>query len=311
MKRAMYLVMCVAGLIPFPGRAAPKRPDKYPEVILDAKSEARYTAVALDTTGSQAAYLLFDGNVNKGYDRVYVWIPGDPKYDKPLSKKSGEQKQFSPFGINTKSDKTKEDVTINWQMAWYIHGGRHDYWDYKVGKMVKRDVGKYPRFPFNVHVLRKPSRAMAKPGTESVDIVIPGEIPTSTTWTNCPAPLAPWNKLRFDITTKREKAKEQDKGRFRFLGRLLYWHWRECTVRSMPPETDITLMVSPYLEPPIYSNKLTAVDMFHKGITLEFPYGWYDVDWSIKCSGLKVRTRKEWRRKMYSPYPFSRTGGDM
>ena len=73
---ALMFLACSGGLAADKDeKPAVKKPKEYPEVELQEDSKPRYAAIALDSWNEGRAYLLFDGNKDKGYPRMYVWIP--------------------------------------------------------------------------------------------------------------------------------------------------------------------------------------------------------------------------------------------
>jgi hypothetical protein len=302
-QRVLLAALCAGVLAQAIALAAWERPDTYPEVTLTTKSEPRYSSVYLDTKTNQVAYLCFDGNVEKGYAKMFVWIPGERKYDPPKAIRSNNEKQFSKFGIDTTTVTDNDEINISWGMRWRIHSGKHRWFDYSKGVMVEKDVGNYPQFVFNTDFERTPRKRIRRSATQSakLDIGIPGYLNTSPAWTNCPPPIAPWNKLNFYMTSKIEQ--DRAKSQVRFTGRLTYYYWWNCEVRSVAPDTEIDLVVSPYLEDPVYSNKLNAAEIFGPGVVVELQPGWYDCEWDIRNTGMKVRNRRDWLKNMYSPFP--------
>ena len=289
----------------------PARPEAYPDVPLGSKSVPHYTAVALDTEGTRVGYVLFDGNVDEGYGKMFVWVPGDPRYDKPKGFKSDDQREYPAFGVSSSTTlaRDKEDVAIDWTMRWYIDSGKRTDRDYARGEMVARDVGRHPVFRFTADFKRTPKRtvvatAAASPEMMSIDIGIPGYIRTSTVWTNCPDPVLPWKNLEFYVTP--EPLYERGKIFMQFKGRLSYHYWWPCRIGQISDKTEITLVVKPYLEPAVYSNKVNSMKLLGPGVLVELNPGWYDCDWNIKDVGLKIESREDRRKQVYPPYALPR-----
>jgi len=312
MSRFLCYVTCATATVAALAQdEIPERPEKYPDVPLGAKSVPRYASVALDTDCSKVAYVCFDGNAVDGYSKMFVWVPDDTRYGKPKSLKSNEEKKYSPFGIKSRTTRsaTKEDVTIAWGMRWYIHSGTHTVFNYRTGEKETRDVGNYPVFHFNVDFARTPPRSGVASMTDTVniDIGIRGYLQTSMTWTNCPAPIVPWQKLSFYVTPK--AVYERGKSFLRFKGRLSYYYWWPCVIRKISKQTEVSLAVSPYLEDAVYSNVVDTADLFRSGVLVELPTGWYDCNWGIKDVGMKVQSRRDSRRLIHPPYALPKPGG--
>lgn len=289
----LELVLCLV-LLPVLSIAVSEKPKEFPKVDLAGGSKPRYAAIAMDETQSKVAYILFDGNINSkdGY-KIYVWIPDDLKYKNPVAMRAIDGNKFSPLSIGGPILK-KDVASISWQLRWETRCSPDTDVDYVTGKTTKLKVVTYPVFGFSIDYLRGQGRA-------AVDITIHGEMSTSDTWEKLPNVLAPWDHVNFMMTFQPVYKKE--KGRIQFKGNLYYGYWG-CTVRSLPDDSEIMLTVSPYMEPPIYSNTLSVAEAFGTGVDVEVPYGWYNFTWSFTCDNLKTQSGY-WG--IYSwPYPFSK-----
>lgn len=307
-----FLALYMSVLNCFYAVAAEEVPEEFPEVALSAGSKPRYTALALDEEIDQVAYVLFDGNVTDGYRKIYVWIPGDPKYKNPVAiRTTAEGNNFPPFErTQSVKDKDKDKASISWRLAWRTRrsGGKRTRVDYATGKTTTTTskVVTYAVFPFTVDYAYGRHTGLARGSSKApLDISIHGELRVSDTWEELPKALAPWKKVYFNMT--RTAQYEKEKGRLLFKGRLLHSHHRPCTVRSLPEDTEIILSINPYLEAPVYSNMLSVAEAFADGVGVELPYGWYRYRWSFKCNGLKVSP--SYYRQHYWPIPFSNPAG--
>ena len=278
-------------------------PDRFPEVPLTADCQPRYAVIAVDPQTNQVGYLLFDGNVNAGYGRMYVWVPGDAHYGKPVAvAAAGEAGKLAPFLIS--GTNRQGHVSMTWAFTWAKRqaGGKQQWFDYLTGKTITKetDAVTYTAFGFNLDYQAGGRGASAgSSGAASLDVGIVGEIPTSDAWTNLPPSIAPWTQLNFFMTMTPQY--EKDKAKLQFKGRLNYWHWG-CTVRSLPVDSKLVLAVAPYMEPAVYSNELSVAEAFGQaGVAVEVSPGWYDMYWDMSCEGLGVVARRDYD---VSPAPY-------
>ena len=64
--------------------AAPPPREKFPSVTLSSFSDPRYGVIQMDPFTNHLGYVLFDGNVKEGYDKMFLWVPGDAKYGRAV-----------------------------------------------------------------------------------------------------------------------------------------------------------------------------------------------------------------------------------
>jgi hypothetical protein len=280
------------------GPAVPERPKSFPKVDLASGSIPYYCPIMLDVETNQIGYVMFDGNVSNGYDRLYFWVPDDMNYRTPkVYKLNPETKRFGPIKFRPKHD--KDDIDIEWSFTWNRQGA-YETMDYITGQMRKHGAATYPRFWFSCDYANKPRTAGSRTDAR-VDITIPGEVYASV-WTNMPVALQPWHTLNYYMTVKLLREKDGTLGHFE--GRLNYGDHR-CVVRTMPRETVCTLVVAPYMGKPVYSNDLTWAEALTTGVNLKLDYGWYDMNWNIVCHGLRVYPRLDPYVRA-NPFPISR-----
>jgi hypothetical protein len=297
----ILLVFFMTTALSFGQQAAKKpgeRPAAFPKVDLSPGSVPYYARVRLDVDTNDVGYVLFDGNVSNGYERIYFWSPDDSAFRTPkVFRYNAETKRFGPVRFSPKND--KDDVKLDWYFGWARHGGAYEHTDYLTGQTVKGNSPIYPRFYFYCDYVRQP-RSGAR-GESLVDITIQGDMNASV-WTNMPAPLEPWHTLNFFMGVK--IVREKDASLARFDGRLNYGD-TPCIVRSLPKESTCMLSISPYMGSPVYSNDVPWSDALLKGVIVKLDYGWYDMTWGMYCPGLRVYSRLDpWVR--VNPFPISR-----
>jgi hypothetical protein len=186
-------------------------PTNYPTVPLAAGSDPRFASVSIDAWSNHIAYLLFDGNLKDGYNRMYVWSPTYPRFTRPVALTTTEGTKYSPVIINqTNSD---EAVTIHWQFNWGRRSS-HDYFDYLTGKLItvpKSEVVTYPVFAFAVQYSRGPRALPGRtPTPPPLDVQVPAaELYVAPTMTNMYPTVIPWYQLNFYMGN-RSRGQEQD-----------------------------------------------------------------------------------------------------
>ena len=289
----------------FAAAAAQAGPGGFPDVPLMEGSQPRYAVLALDAAGKKAAYLLFDGNTQAGYKRVYVWTPADRAFKTPRPLAISENNRFGPIGIELTPAEKQEKAQVVWQVSWSRRtvGGTHKRKDYATGKTITTTSERrtHSVFGFSCHFAHPPQEGAASPTSNPpLDLVMSGDMGTKTEWKQVGGPFAPWHRLTFGMSFN--AARGEDTGRIRFKGRLYYGN-RPCNVRSMPTHARVSLKVEPYMEKPVYENSVPATEAMTQGIEVELPYGWYTFRWGMSCPPLKIRTHHHGIRW---PWPFSK-----
>ena len=276
-----------------------ERPKAFPKVDLLPGSIPYYAPVLLDTETNAVGYVLFDGNVSNGYERIYFWSPDDPSFRTPkMFRWNPEARRFGPAKFTPRHG--KDDIKLDWWFGWGRRGGAYEHFDYITGTTRKGVGAVFPVFVFYCDYARQP-RSGAR-GESLVDITISGELNASV-WTNMPVAIQPWHTLNYYMGVKLVREKEAAP-LAHFDGRLNYGHSR-IEVRSLPRETVCSLVVAPYMGVPIYSNDVTWSEAIVKGIDVKLEYGWYDLSWNMDCPGLLVRPRLD-QSVRATPYPITR-----
>jgi hypothetical protein len=261
----------------------PKRkdiPEEFPQVNLSGKSQPRYVAIDLDSLKTQAAYLLFDGDVTNGYERMYIWSPGHPKFGKKPMVYRIEKETQSYTSITTESEVGKIGAETKWTIKYQPEMHGHSYTDYKTGKLIQQAATLVPCFYFEVDLKRGPARRIERKGGKyPLDVGIKGRLYVTDKWENMLPTEAPWTKVYCSIS----RVPNYDKRRsfLRCQGHLQYHHdrWNSfpCTVRALPDDTRVHLEIAPYLEKPIYERNLRDEEIFIKPADIDVPHGWYRI----------------------------------
>ena len=290
------VVLFSAGIASAAPCSAGDRPEAFPRVELAPGSVPYYAPVCVDVDTNEIAYLLFDGNVSNGYNRLYFWIPGHPEYRTPVAIRwNAETRRFGPLTFQPRHP--QDEIRIGWSFTWGRHGGAFEHYDYLTGQTRKGTQPLVPTFGFQCDYFRRP-RGGARPADSMVDMTMWGNLYASL-WTNMPSPLQPWTALNYYKTIQIVREKGEVAALFR--GRLNYGD-NLCEVRALPRETTCTLVISPYMRPPIYSNDVSWAEAFQQGIRVPLEYGWYDLYWTITSPGLLVKPRLDVAVRR-SPFP--------
>ena len=295
----------IAAAVAFLAAVAQAATIAFPSVPLAAGSEPRCAALRIDPFANRNAYVLFDGNVKDGYGRMYIWSPDEPRYATPQAVAVAEQNRFP--ALTFQSAVEREAAVVSWQIVWQkAKGGEGgNYFDYVTGKTVERERREfdYVNFYFQTDYARGPKEEAvnAKPAWP-LDVTMRGDLGTPGSPTNLPPSLAPWEHLNYYMAVKPYYG-EKSKAGLAFVGKLNYGG-QECVVRSLPKDTEVRLVVAPYLEAPIRSNALTRAEALGaEGTKVDLPYGWYDLGWEFNCPGLAVQPRLDVVLRPYALNP--------
>ncbi len=284
---------------------APHRgPDQFPTVPLSPLSEPRYTVLMLDAWTGRVAYALFDGSLSNGYRRLYLWSPADPRFTTPKAYVADEAGNFGP--IETVTSSSNREASVAWTLGWRRAGGAQiGTYDYMTGKAGKRDIPFYSIFPFTADYTYA-TKPMSS-GKPLLDLGIVGGLYVSSAWTNLPVPQAPWWHLGYYMSSSNLEVKGKSALRLTsVLGHYTpHYGWRNCTIRALPKSAVISLAVTEYMGALVYTNTLTLAEAFGAGVTVEMPYGWYDIVWDFDSEGIGVRARLDYNVRM-NPYPFAK-----
>lgn len=257
------------------------KPKEFPKVAFEAGSQPRYAALGMDSWTGTTAYVVLDGTRSNGYSRMYVWIPGDRQYGKPVELRMlSEGNVFAP--IERKDANEEEKSEIRWRVGHARRGrsaGSETYVDYATGQTRTRSWGASSGFVivFNVDFAHGDRHALpGMSGGLPVDLTLRGDLPTYESWEKVPASgFAPWTRLSMHLAHRVADGRNRDMAQVSLRYAGMHTGVGSCTVRSMPLNQDVVVTVTPYLEPPAYSNVVSLAELTQKGVDMEIPYGWY------------------------------------
>ena len=266
----------------------------FPEVDFRDQSSPRFATLSIDPFTNRVVHLAFDGNVTDGYNKVWVWTPGERDYDPPKVFTSTSERNFKPISFESKQE--RKTALVQYALRWAIgrSGGTHTSKNYVTGETTTRTtkVTTYPYFDYSCTYGRGEHAALRGPGQYPLHVVIPGRISVTGVQTNLPVAYTPWQNLHFTMGLKPiHGAREEDRGLI-FTGNLWHHHhsgWR-VDVKSLPESAAIKLAATPYLESPVYEEELTYEQAFDEGVRINLPYGWYGFTWSFTCDGVGINS---------------------
>ncbi len=256
-------------------------PEAFPEVDLLSDSVPRYTALTLDDWGGVTAYILFDGNLETGYPRLYVWIPEHANYGTPVLLRADGDGFYQPLQYRVEKD-GGEYSDIAWNIRWRYQLSRGSEPDYLTGEMIERERVRYVRFWFNLDFRRGQGNAPEN----QLHLIIPGYLHTTAEWGDVPDISAPrrepWNHLRVTVDVDRQV--EGDQIILAMRARLWHRHHsRRVSVERMPEQFfNVDLSVSPYLNDPVYEEQLTFQTLLIHGVKLPVEPRWYSFVWDYE-----------------------------
>ncbi len=267
-------------------------PEKFPSVTLVSDSVPRYGAVRLDPWGENVLYFLFDGNRERGYNRMYVWVPEGRQHARPTALNVGPDHTFPTISWRTE----KNDEVVETAYTFYsrrsvgTHGGRsaRTSIDYETGKTVTRSAqSSRPYTNISLRYNLVYSRDRSPRGGDNhlrVSIPAPGSASSGSsisTSTNFAAitPQAVWNNIHFRWSIDRQHDADHDNARLRISGRAQHGsgsNQRQVTFDTIPKGFfDLNIRVSPYMKDPVFTKTIPVIDLIRDGIMVDVPFGWY------------------------------------
>ncbi len=291
------------------GRA--RKPKDFPAVPTVKGSSIAYGTVPLDTWTGKVAYLLFEGNSTSGYSRVFAWIPGDSRFGKPVEWKP-KILEATPnvafFGeLENRDSDSDEKVAMNWRFTDVKQArgaGSDSVFDYVTGKTTTRNWGAstwhHLIYSAKVGYGYGEHRGATLDGGYPLELVWTDNLPLYDKWEKVPEPEHWFYSL---VRAKHEVQETRDPKKGRLLCSFDGFH--RVAIQKAPPELFLNLLVTPYLEPPVYSNRVPMADFIKSGFDLEVPYGWY----SLRLSGGRYGRFTfggDFHRININPIPISR-----
>lgn len=267
-------------------------PEAFPRVDLVPNSVPQYGAVKLDPWGMNILYFVFDGNVENGYNRMYVWVPEGREYARPTALNARHEHTFPTITWRTEKDDEVAETAYTFRAIRQTGrtGGRdaRTSIDYETGKTVTRSaVSSRPytniSFRYNLTYTRDRS-PRGGPNLLRVNIPAPSHdhsrrsISLSTNFTEV-IPQAAWNNIHFRWSVDRQYGAEQNNAVLRFSGRPQHGsgsNRRHVSFDAIPQGFfDINLRISPYQKAPAFTKTIPMIDLANNGLTVDIPFGWY------------------------------------
>lgn len=266
------------GWIVFPALSMAALPAAYPAVQLREDSSPRYAAVNLDPWGRNTAYLLFDGDQQNGYPRMYVWIPGDARYGTPVAMMAGQENRYPPLRLRVEGD-ADEAAEVVWNLRWgYHHSGGGGGVNYYTGEQVSaRPRSRHARISYEVNYARERRNVRGS----RLALTIPGTLSFASEWDGAPRPQVPWEAINISLSVNR--VLEQDQIALRMGSRFYHQSNRIVVVETIPDAFfDVQLSVSPYLKPAIYREDVPFESLLRSGVRVPVEPRWYSIAWTCE-----------------------------
>ncbi len=288
-------------------------PKKFPDVPLLANSRPRFAVLGVNPWTNAAAFVMFDGDLSNGYKRIYVWIPDDPDYDKPVALNANESRRFDPFTVSATNG--ENGATLSWALAWSTNttgggGGTRTEVDYVTGKsrtvtVAAQPISRHAAFGYSLTYRYGPADSVLASGSKApLELVLSSSIGAYGSWSNVTgAAHAPWNQIQLAMAPKYFPDKAGLK--VNLTGQLTHGGG-SCRIVSLPPESQLTVIVSPYLDPPVYSNTLPGVEGM-RNTEIFIPYGWHSMWYALRAPGIRSAGGATGLTPYSRPLPADRT----
>ncbi len=277
------LTVTVCGILVGSGvaQASEEGGSSFPRVALVADSQPRYASLALDDTGEQTVFVLFDGNAEQGYNRAYLWVPRHARFGQPVAVSRDGEGQFPPFKWPPSGTARVETV---WQLSSTIHvqsEGFHTHHDYATGRTVRspRSASRSPQFGFSVRYSHAAGADSLATASAPLELVINGSLPTGNNWDSRPAPFTPWHQLY--LVTSRDVVRggdSPDMGTLQIQPRLVYHpHQRQAVrIQALPAGARFEVSLNPFRQPPLVTQEVPITQFLRDGFSADIPFGWYE-----------------------------------
>ena len=264
------------------------KPEAFPSVPMIDDSVPRYGAVRLDPWNQDVLYLLFDGNREQGYNRLYVWVPESREYDRPKPLNVRHDHTFPT--ISWRAEKDDEIVETEYifssRRSVGTRGGRsaRTSIDYSTGETVTRSARSaqpYTNISLGHRLVYTRDRS-PRGGENLLRVSIPGSrISTSTNFASV-SPRAIWNNIGFRWSVDRVDDVHDDNASLRITGRARHGN-DNVQFDAMPRAFfDINIRVSPYMQDPVFTKTIPVTDLMRDGLLVEIPFGWYRAAYNAK-----------------------------
>jgi|GEM_PF-5824993 len=261
-----------------------QKPAAFPTVPITAGATVRYSALPLDTWTGRVAYLLVEGDSTNGYSRLYVWIPNDSRFGRPVAytaRALADNPNRWEFGEIQHSDASGEEkVSVRYSLYSLRQSrgaGSQETVDYLTGKTVTRSweastshsiwYRQQVGYAWGKDALR------AREGEYPLELVHTTDLPLFETWEK--VPMRGLGAMSAIVEGRHQlfETRDREKGRVvcQFTG------FRAPTVIRAPMDGEVTFKIIPYMRDPIWEECRTLGEFQQKPFEAEIPYGWYNL----------------------------------
>lgn len=262
-------------------------PGEFPSVALEEDSTPRYGAFYLDPWYENILYVLFDGNRETGYRRMYAWIPGSRDYAHPVPFRVDADNNFRTISWRAERDHeiATTDYTFRSWRSTGTHGERTDI-DYVTGETQVRAARPFTNI--NIRYTLDYMRDRAPRGGENrLQLRIPDpprghSIHLATNFADV-HPRAAWEQVDFYWDVERRYTPNEDKAQLHLKGRAqlgTHSHNRGITLGAVPRGFfDLEVAIAPYMKDPVFQETVPAVELVNEGLIIDLPFGWYTISY--------------------------------
>lgn len=274
------------------------RPDAFPSVTLAGESIPRFAIFRADPWGKNNIYLLFDGEVTNGYNRMYVWVPEHRQFDRPTAMTANADGWFPEMRFEETHDGQRSEVTYRFRFTRQTqrHGGparsasTRTEFDYLTGQTRTISVPARPATP--VRIVMTPVFSMTcnfmrdrSPlgGPNRLAVSLSGHIGSVAKFEDLKGASAPWQNVRFNAAIQRDQHTNPHEAILSIRGSVNYGGHGRCVIQALPTGfMDVTVDVNPYMKQPLFSRVLDGMDLIRDGGEANVPFGWYTASWRVK-----------------------------
>lgn len=271
-------------------RKARPMPTAFPDVSTVADAVPRFAAVRLDPWAKNILYVMFDGNAEVGYNRMYAWVPEGQRYTQPTPFQIGGDNRFPAVTwTDTEGDEAVDVAYIFGSVRTTgVHGGggggggtRVNYLTGEVTVTPPRSPGPprpYTNISFSYSVDYKRDKS-PRGGANLLQLRIPANLNPPTNFVGL-RPSALWNSVSFHWNIDRQTVTDIDHAQLKFGGSVRVGN-RDVLVASMPTGFfDVEIRVSPYMKDPFVRETVPVQELARDGLFVSVPFGWYRASWS-------------------------------
>lgn len=298
-----------------PTPQAPAAPQAFPAAPLAAGSRPMYATFRADPWNQHVVYLMFDGEVTNGYNRLYVWIPDHAQYDRPQPLIAGANGVFPPIQFDASEGNERAHVAYRFQFsarprtlppqpsrdATPARTTSSTVFDYETGtsRTVTRTIPAQPAQE------AQPGRSWLEPafaftmnytrdrqpfgGANRLALSVAGDISPVGKFEELRGATAPWNGIRYNLSIARIRDGDPQEVILRATGGVTYGEHARCTIETIPKGfMDVAVSVLPYLcdvhasAEPAYRQTHNGFDILSNGLEFGVPFGWQRTAWKAE-----------------------------